>query len=869
MTVTLALPLADPPSGRVSRDRLEVLTALIKGPAFDPVFREEVIRIPAIHPAYPWHCVVADCERPRWAKNDLCSIHADQWRDARVSGMTKSTFVRAAQPLTLVQTRHAVGCRICPGRPVFNRELGLCHRHRNGWNRHLKEHGGCADFEEWLARQRPYGSYGQCATRACDELAASPLGLCTLHLDRFRVAGRPGGAALPKRWFHSYEHYGRPVPVGYVDEAVFRSWCAAQPPVMRIGEINLRGLRPLLRAEIQWGLHVHGQAVHRRPWELPWIQAVVDLCHLRRLNTLLDLDPSSCKNSYYRLIIEEIRRELRLVYHGPPETKDAGYIETEHFGVRFPSRSGHYDLTGVAQRWLRDLLWDCIAQRLRSPQCPRTAHFLDLLRKACLELGAFLQGHAPAGGHDPTVLRAEHMERFVAEFRRRERLGLPTLTLLSRAKGKQAIVTSAVRHTLFNAGRQVLRGALESGQADRIGLDREFITALPVGGRITPRTRSPFPDHVAKALADEANLARLAADHDPCDRGLRDIWETIIATGRRAGEVVGLRLDCIGRYNGLAMLWHDQTKVDKYDEAIRIPDRVYDLLAQRQRTTLARFADHHAGRHATPKERAAMALFPTGVRNRDGHKPMSTSWFGDRFRAWVDGLDLGHYVAHQARHTLATRLMRHGASLSHIRRYLGHVSDRMAEHYAKVAVSEIEDVLAHVWVAGPGAANPGELLSGPVTPMSRPQAETLALDLSRRSTPAEGGLCTFQPVVQGGACPWKLNCEGCDKFVMSGADLLYWRRKREQWRSIAERAPDDATADYLHQVFAPTARAIDGLESALAALGLLDDALALDLRRPQDYFQRLWNLGFRAEDLATAATGDQAGHPDQEWGEPA
>jgi hypothetical protein len=190
----------------------------------------------------------------------------------------------------------------------------------------------------------------------------------------------------------------------------------------------------------------------------------------------------------------------------------------------------------------------------------------------------------------------------------------------------------------------------------------------------------------------------------------------------------------------------------------------------------------------------------------------------------------------------------------------------MAERYTKVAVSEIEDVLQHVWVAGPGAAHPGELLSS-ATPMDRLQAEALALDLSRRSTPTEGGFCTFQPVVNGAACPWKLNCEGCDKFVMSGADLLYWLRKREQWRSIAERAPDDATADYLHQVFEPTARAIDGLEKALAGLGLLDDALRLDLRRPQDYFQRLWNVGFRASDLADAATNDDDDEATDDWEE--
>jgi len=190
----------------------------------------------------------------------------------------------------------------------------------------------------------------------------------------------------------------------------------------------------------------------------------------------------------------------------------------------------------------------------------------------------------------------------------------------------------------------------------------------------------------------------------------------------------------------------------------------------------------------------------------------------------------------------------------------------MAEHYVHLSQSDLEDVLQHVWVAGPGAANPGELLADPTSddaPLTREQAMALAVavDLSHRSTPTEGGFCTFQPVVDGGACPWNLNCHGCDKFVLSGADLLYWRRKREQWASIAERAPDDATADYLHQVFEPTARAIDGLEKALAGLGLLEEALALDLRRPQDYFHRLWSLSFPAAMLAVAdgTVGDPDG----------
>ena len=391
---------------------------------------------------------------------------------------------------------------------------------------------------------------------------------------------------------------------------------------------------------------------------------------------------------------------------------------------------------------------------------------------------------------------------------------------------------------------------LESGAADRFGLDRGFIVAAPCAGFEPTRTRRPFPDHVAKALADQTNLAQFTQDYDPHDIGLRDVWETLIATGRRLGEVTNLRLDCTDHYNGLPLLWHDQTKVGNYDEAIRIPETIYQLLAERRRKTIKRFVQRH-GRQPANEERPALALFPTRMRNPNGTKAISTSTFLKQFRDWVDQLELGgNYVSHQARHSLATNLLRHGAGLHHIRRYLGHVSERMTEHYAKIALSEIEDVLQHVWVAGPGAPHPGEVLSTGGTEMTRQEAEALALDLSRRSTPAEGGFCTFQPVVQGGACPWNLDCHNCRNFVLSGADLLYWRRKREQWTSIAERAPDDSTADYLHKVFEPTAHAIDGLEKALAAVGLLDDALALDLRRPQDYFNRVWSTAFRATDLA-------------------
>jgi len=836
-------------SERVGRDRLEVLTALINGPSFDPLFRAEVIRIPRQHSVYQWECVVAGCERVRTGGMDVCSIHRVEWCEARARGVGKAEFLLAARPLGPSEWVEEERCRVCPQRPAQHTELRLCLRHQTRWNFDQRTQGAAVDFGRWLGGQEPLDGWGDCRVVVCPNLANSPLGLCSGHGRRYRLHRRPGGAVLPAHWWHRYEQYGRPVPVVYEDEACFRAWCATVAPVPWPGQLNLLGLRPLLRAEIQWGLFVHTQRSRPTRWDLGWIQGMANACRERDMNSLVDLDLDDV-TAFSSAIVREMLHELRLVYFTPADSREAGFLETDHFGVRFPYRASHVDLTAISQRWLRDLLWDYLADLLRSARCPRTAVPVDDARRACTELSAFLQGDAPDGGHDPTVLRAEHAQRFVADQRHRERHGLPSLAL-KRSGGRPSTVTTHKRCVAFNGIRKLLRDALETGAAERLGLDRAFITTIPTAGGEPLRSRSPFPDAVARALADDANLRLLAETYDPDDHGLRDVWETIILTGRRTNEVLRLRLDCIGRYGGLPMLWHDQTKVGNYDQAIRIPDGLYQLLAERQRKTLDRFVARH-GCRPTSAQRAAMALFPSEYRNPDGATSLSYQWFHSRFKRWVEQLDLGRCVPHQARHTLATNLLRHGATLPHIRRYLGQVSDRMAEHYVHVAHSDLEDVLHHVWVAGPGAANPGELLAGDNTPMTREQALALAVDLSRRSTPADGGFCTFQPVVDGGACPWKLDCHNCDKFVLSGADLLYWRRKREQWASIAERAPDDATADYLHQVFEPTARAIDGLEKALAGLGLLDEALAMDLRRPQDYYHRLWSLTLPAAKLATA-----------------
>jgi len=640
------VPLRDEGSRCHMRDQLEVLTALIEAPSFDPLFRgDDEIVIPADHPVYRWRCLVAECERVKSSSGELCSVHHQLWREARRAGGAMAVFLRHAEPLAASEWSREVSCRICPQRPAASLNWQLCPRHLSRWKRARTR----VDFAVWLADQQPYDGYGRCRVPPCDQQAFSPLLLCLCHERHYREAGRPGGARLPRSYWAKFEARGLPVPVQVDDEVAVRRWCQDADPVCWPGTLVLRGLRPLLQAELRWGLFRHTQRPHSK-WQLNDFQDLINTCRRRQVNCLADLDPDACRHAVRGIVLETLH-ELRLVYFTPQDTREAGFIDTDHFGVRFTHRASFIDLTRVAQRWLRDLVWDHMAATMRSVHCPRRSGPFDNVRRAAMELGAFLLADAPTGGHDPSVLREEHMRRFVADQRRRERDGLPSL-IITDQRGAPSTVTTITRSCGFNAARRLLRAALDTGEAERLNQDRAFITAMPTGGQLPRRARSPFSDDIARALVSEANLRRLDV-LDVNARGLRDMWETIVATGRRPGEVVKLGLDCLGRYGGLAMMWHDQTKVNNYDQAIRIPDARYLRLQARQRATVETFSHRH-GRTPTPQERARMALFPGARRNPDGRMPLGYAWFLQHFQVWIADLDLGRCVPHQARHTMAT-----------------------------------------------------------------------------------------------------------------------------------------------------------------------------------------------------------------------
>ncbi|WP_239340221.1 hypothetical protein [Frankia sp. CiP3] len=303
MTV-LPLPVREI-DARAGRDRLEILTALIAAPSFDPLFRAELIRIPAGHRIYRWQCAVDGCDRPATGQSsDLCTVHAEMWRQyQREDGATRASFLIAAAPLAPSAAAEELPCRICPQRPAAHVTLRLCRHHKSRWS-HCRDHDG-TDFGTWLAEQIPMAGYGDCQVRVCPEMADTPLGLCARHGQSYRQADRPGGAALPRDWANRYESRGLPVPISHAGEAAFTRWCASAAVVPRPGQVNLRGVHPLVRAEIQWGMFTNSRRPQSQREPVVAWQGVASFARAHGLRTLraclTTLDDLHCDHLYERI----------------------------------------------------------------------------------------------------------------------------------------------------------------------------------------------------------------------------------------------------------------------------------------------------------------------------------------------------------------------------------------------------------------------------------------------------------------------------------------------------------------------------------------------------------------------------------------
>ncbi len=181
----------------------------------------------------------------------------------------------------------------------------------------------------------------------------------------------------------------------------------------------------------------------------------------------------------------------------------------------------------------------------------------------------------------------------------------------------------------------------------------------PKVGKRLPRTLSQSEVEQMLALA--------AAEQTPL--GLRDqaLLELLYATGMRASEIVGLRVDDVDLANGVVRCFGKGSR-----------ERMIPLHATMQ-ACLRRYLQD--GRPFLLRDGAERTLFV----NRAG-QPLTRQGLHFLVQNYAQAAGLGDWVSpHTLRHTFATHLLDGGAELTEVQQFLGHASISTTQIYTEVS----------------------------------------------------------------------------------------------------------------------------------------------------------------------------------------
>lgn len=827
----------------------------------------EPIEFPPHHPTYGWACRVDGCDGTvaGMTLRLLCVQHTREF--ALLEDETDlEDYLAAARPCR----SHASGwglarkpsCDIagCP------REVGgerYCPSHFNSLARARKR--GLSD-SAWAARQRPLPPFGSCGVGRCVHdaslsrtLAGRRRVLCRSHMKQF------------DRWL---------LDMAEAVEVTWDAYLSSRPatesltwPAQR-GHLSLAKLPTGLQQQIRYALHRHAHTARRTQWRPHELQNVVDALASAGVQTLDDpvvseLMPRPGHRQAERRIWVALPMAARSLMITAEKTKEAGWFDPAVLGTaQFPTTQGQrrkpWDLTAVTQRWLRDLLWDHLSDEALNPAGRRpsagtvNARVLGISLLSCI----LDQNCADHGSHPEVIGKADAQAvKQTWDLWFREQIPLPIISTHTAPR----VLTPQTRMRFMSGIRTVLRQGRERRRTPP-DLDL-FILSLPEYPR-PPKNPRPRPLSYGdfQLLVRPDSLAKLdALDND--NLGFSDLWLTQAFQGGRISETMKLRLGCIGLIGAAQpYLWRDITKVGVVDYGMPCYLPVYERLLQRQENTRSRFREryrdqlHQLDDRGRAKLEAAwdreMPLFPGPNQNLDLTLEISQSWFREVWTGWLESLGLKAITTHQTRATLATSLLNNGAPPALVRQLLGHFSEEALAHYANYNNTVMNRHLQQVWAATPGMDKPGTILLRP-TDLKTDNKAAAAARIDLTVVPVEHGLCRYGPVIGGAHCPWGKNCSDgpqgpCEHFVLTGADLAYWERKRDAAVHFAEGAPTDEARDYILSRWESWEPVLTGLREALDELGLLEAAEELDLRAPvHDYFDPLFSTGWQVSQLDT------------------
>jgi integrase len=658
-------------------------------------------------------CLVRGCAGQGRVPDGFC----DTCRKARQqSGLSDGEFI-ASGP---ARDRHCgeVICSAegCP-RPVRTMRIRLCNTHEHR-QRSLR-----LPLEEFLRHPgaEPLPGFGPCKVAVCTRQAHARRGLCRPH---------------DVRWWEQYR-------AGLAETADFSAWCRSSSPVASGHEVVMRGLSPLVQAQILFGLQERC-----RQEALTLLSELRIIC--RRLlavgaPTIAGFDDPGFARRH-RALLRDLQQAVLLAGTSPEDEQRKDIWNTAVLGH---GRRRVIDFTGISQSWLRESVKQWVAEELPARRGDHATSILQSHVRRVEELSASLRLHRDDHGDDPSALGRGDIIAFLSRLSHRHATGQISSWARSVTCRQAAMILRECRVLgLTRAGRPM------SGLADDFAVRRDDIP------------QQPDDDEPGRALpAGVLNqlITALPALEESAGPAVRAAAELFMDTGRRPAEICRLSWDCLDQdSDGKYALVYTDFKANRQGKRLPVADETAAVITGQQQRVRARYP-------GTPA--SGLALFPRTTRNRDGKRPFTESMVSSHHRSWVTSLppllledgrefdkDAAYLYAY--RHSFAQRHADAGTPVDVLRELMGHRSMSTTQIYYRVTAKRTRsavDTLAAFQLDRGG---------------NRVWAEARVLLDSEHQRMAVGqvavpfGMCSEPSNVKagGGSCPFRFRCLGCGHF---------------------------------------------------------------------------------------------------------
>ena len=386
----------------------------------------------------------------------------------------------------------------CP-RPVRTRRLQLCYTHE-----HRRRTPGLP-LEDFLRHPRaePLPGFGPCKVAVCTRQAHARRGLCRPHDVRWREQHRAGLA----------------------EAADFGAWCRSSAPVASGHEAVMRGLAPLVQAQILSGLQERC-----RQGALTLLPGLRIIC--RRLlavsaGTIAGFDDPRFDRRH-RALARDLQQAVLLAGTSPEDEQRKDIWNTVVLGH---GRRRVIDFTGISQPWLREAVKQWTAGELPARRGDHaTAILQDHVRRAG-ELPASLRLHRDDHGGDPPALGRSDIIAFPSRVKHRQATGQMSSWRRSATCRQAAMILRECR--ALGLGRP---GQPMSGLADDFAVRRDDIPQ---------QAADDEPGRALPAGVLNQLITALPLLEQSAGPALRAAAELLMDTGRRPTEVCKLGWDCL------------------------------------------------------------------------------------------------------------------------------------------------------------------------------------------------------------------------------------------------------------------------------------------------------------------------------------